>query len=137
MIKIEILNSNDLLRTGEYVFYKNYLTIGSHHTSDLFINSDGLDKSHSTLFLKEGKLYVGNMDKEIYLHVNGKKTKGQKLLNKEDLFELKSVEIKIIDYSITPTVSTQNYIEDTIVSLKKENHPALDFLLPEDSIDGQ
>ena len=136
MIKIEILNSNDLLRTGEYVFYKNYLTIGSHHTSDLFIDSDGLNKSHSTLFFKEDKLYVGNMDKEIYLHVNGKKTKGQKLLKKDDLIKLKTVEIMVIDYSITPTTSIQSYIEETLTSFKKENHPVLDFLLPEDSIDG-
>ncbi len=136
MIKIEILNSNDLLRTGEYVFYKNYLTIGSHHTSDLFIDSDGLNKSHSTLFFKEDKLYVGNMDKEIYLHVNGKKTKGQKLLKKDDLIKLKTVEIMVIDYSITPTTSIQSYIEETLTSLKKENHPVLDFLLPEDTIDG-
>jgi len=128
MIKIEIINSNDILRLGEYVFFKNFLTIGSSYTNDLFLTLDGLDAIHSALEIEENKLFITFNVKLDHIKVNKKITTGKKRLVENDIIRLADVEIKILKFEMTVHETRKEILNRKLQEKNFQNNPILEVV---------
>lgn len=128
MIKLEVLDSNDFDRLGNFQFFKDLIYVGSNHDADLFLPIDDLKSNHIFLEIADGKLLAHLGRNTEYILINGKRTTSFKTLKAGDVISLQSLEFKIDSYHSEEISSISDFLKRR-VSESKENNPELMELL--------
>ena len=122
MIKVSILESEQKDRVGEYLFYKNRITIGSDIGNDIYVPTAQIPNRLFTLECRDKNFTITPHQEVMNYHVNGKLTTSFKSLNVHDIFHYEKTKFKLIQFNYETIFSEQEILNNAIDQVIKENN---------------
>jgi hypothetical protein len=106
MIKIEVIESQDLNLLGSVTFQKNLITLGDLK-DDFPLHDELLFSQHLIIEVEENIINCFLNPDVDFFHVNGKRTKVYKSLHVNDVIQIGNTKFKILEanFSHIPTLN--------------------------------
>ena len=121
MIKIEILESENTDKNGEYLFYKNIIYIGKNHEAEIYLPEANIISNHIFIEAVENKLIVQLHKGVDYILVNNKRTIKYKHLRIGDIIQVGSTKMKVLDFNFEQKILVKEVLNQKIQSIKTED----------------
>ncbi len=128
MIAIEIIEAKNPDRIGSYTFYHNKINLGSSIKDHIFIEDESMVSSHLNFFIENDKLYVSFNETVKQIHVNKKISTATKILKKNDIVEVDTLSLKILDYSLTCFPGKKDYLNKRVQELPAKAPELIELL---------
>jgi pSer/pThr/pTyr-binding forkhead associated (FHA) protein len=106
MIKLEVLDSPDLLSIGTMEINFHHITIGKSLKNNLIFNDPDIEKEHALLRLSKRGL-IFECPNEFLL--NDKRVSGTVLIKQNDTIVVGTTKFKIIQYDISTLLDANEY----------------------------
>lgn len=124
MIKISILNSDDIELIGEHIYHGNFISVGTTNSDHILLEQEFALSSFRVCFkiVSEKKIAVHILPGNDFYISNGKKISGTKLHNSNDIISYQNFEIKIREftYETTKNNKTTENIKSIVDQLEIE-----------------
>lgn len=133
MIEINITHSQEFNKVGLYQFYFDEVSLGSHMDNQCFLPHDEILEHHLSLKIDKNQLILVPHEEVEFYHVNGKKTKGQKVLKNKDKIKIGTAALEIQSFSPEVKFPKNEFLNNRVDQLQKENSPLLNVLQNMDS----
>jgi len=128
MIKLHVTSGTDPEVNGEKLYYKNALTLGER-LADIIINEDEFQKGSMQLLIKNSVLYGRGDSRLPHYLLNGKKNTGDSQLKKNDLIQIGSTNIKVVEFLPEPDIKLSEVFNESLKKIQDEDKDLLDLLI--------
>lgn len=124
MVLLEVIESPNIDRIGEYEFYRDDISFGTSQWDQVLIIEVGILHSHCILKMESNKLILNINENVDFIHVNGKRTTSSKTLKVSDLFKIGNTTIKVLNFS-SETIQTRKEFLNAKVQIVHGKSPEL------------
>lgn len=128
MINLSIEKARDTDRTGNYIFQKNLIYIGSNHDADIYGPTEHIKANHIFIEVAQNQLLVHPGRGVEYILINQKRTTSFKKLKIGDTIEIGELKLKISDYRETSGLNLKEVLKRRVQEIEA-NDPELTELI--------
>lgn len=128
MVLLEVIESPNIDRIGEYEFYRDDISFGTSQWDQVLIIEVGILHSHCILKMESNKLILVINENVEFIHVNGKRTTSSKILKINDKFRIGNTTIKVLNFSSKNIQTRKEFLNAKVQRVQDENPDLIPIL---------